>query len=77
VGTCKTKWNNGWCQESTNWSVWWTYPCAGEGRYRIKVLFNGNFVGQDEFSPTRFKPVIKGVLAPDLLQPELTGDNSG
>lgn len=70
-----TSWSNGWCQESTSWTVWWTYPCASEGRYRIKVLFNGSLVGQDEFSPTRYTPVIYGVAAKDSISPKLLGDN--
>jgi len=76
VGSCKTSWSNGWCTESTNWAVWWTYPCASEGRYRIKVLFNGNLVGEDEFSPSRYKPFIYARGSKETIRPKVTKNDT-
>jgi len=37
------------------------------------VLFNGSFVGQDEFSPTRYKPVVTAVYSKKSIVPQNTG----
>ena len=74
VGTCPHKWSNGKCEYITRWWVWWQFPCASEGRYRLKVLYNGSTIGEDDFSPTRFTPVIEDILVSDSIQPKLLGD---
>lgn len=73
VGGCPNLWSTGECKKAAGWALYWPAPCLAEGRYRLKVLFNGSVVGQDEFYPTQFTPIVT-IEAPDSARPFLKGD---
>lgn len=76
VDGCTDYWSNGKCGTRTKWWLWWGFPCAGEGRYKIKVLFNGGDIGESDFIPTRYTPVIHDVqFTNESIRPKLPGDN--
>ncbi|MDA3869405.1 MAG: hypothetical protein PF589_05560, partial [Gammaproteobacteria bacterium] len=76
VGDCPFQWSTGDCEAIIAWKYWWRYPCASEGKYRLIVFFNGEEIGKDDFSPSRFTPEIDNVwINHDSIQPELKAYN--
>lgn len=76
VGDCPFQWSTGDCKAIIGWKYWWRYPCATEGKYRLRVLFNGEQIGEGDFSPSRFTPEIDNVwINEPAIQPEFKAYN--
>lgn len=74
VGGCTSLWSTGQCIEAAGWTLNVNAPCLKEGLYNLKILYNGTAIGENDFYPTPFKPVVT-FSAPDSTTPILKGDN--